>query len=297
MTPTARRAPLPVRVLFVVCASACAPIATAGPDCRPVGEVVILPESLDETSGAAVGRRAPGVVWTHGDGPGTLYSVDAAGTATREYRFSFRFRDLEDVEIGACGDGRSCLYLADTGDNFLRRPAGNARIARLLEPGSGDVDEPQLDIFPVAFPDGPRDVEALFVLPGERVYLVSKGRAHALSVYRYPLPLRPDTVTLVEVQRLSDGPMPLLAQVTGASASPDGELVAIRTYQSLQFFRVEADTLVPEPGGFVNLRSLEEIQGEGVGFGPDGVLVLTSEGGPLGGSPSMRWLQCALSDG
>jgi hypothetical protein len=146
-------------------------------------------------------------------------------------------------------------------------------------------------------PDGARDIEALFVLPGERIHLVTKGRRHPLTVYRYPPPLRPDTVTLEEVQQLSDGPRSLLAQVTGASASADGSLVAVRTYQSLEFFTVVADTLARRPNGVVNLRPLEEIQGEAVALGPDGLVVLTSEGGPLGGPPSMRILRCEVGRG
>jgi hypothetical protein len=84
--------------------------------------------------------------------------------------------------------------------------------------------------------------------------------------------------------------------VTGASASTDGSLVAIRTYESLQVYRVDpvGGTLAPLPNGLVNLRTLEEIQGEGVGLGPDGLVVLTSEGGPLGGPASMRLLRCQL---
>ena len=46
--------------------------------------------------------------------------------------------------------------------------------------------------------------------------------------------------------------------------------------------------------GTVNLRSLQEIQGEGVGIGPDGLVALTSEGGPLGGPPSLRLMRCRL---
>jgi hypothetical protein len=151
-----------------------------------------------------------------------------------------------------------------------------------------------VDVFPVRFPDGPRDVEALFVLPGEQAFLVSKGANDPVTVYRYPGPLRPDTVTLEEVQQLTDGPEQLLNRVTGASASPDGDWVAIRTYQALRWYRVEAGRLVPAEDGLVNLRTLREIQGEGVGLGPDGLTVLSSEGGPLGGPPSMRLIRCPL---
>ena len=99
-------------------------------------------------------------------------------------------------------------------------------------------------------------------------------------------------MTLEEVQRLTEGSAPLGNQLTGASVAPDGVVAAIRTYQALDFYRMESDTLARVYGGRVNHRTLREGQGEAVGIGTDGLVVLTSEAGPLGGSPSMNLLSC-----
>ena len=282
--------------VLAVVGIACAPIATAGPGCASRGPAVVLPDALDEVSGAAVGLRDPRAFWTHNDQGSSLYAIDERGRILSEHRLSLDLSDWEDVAVAECSGG-SCLYLADTGDNAERRRAGDIRIVRVREPDprASPGDAPlEADVHPIALPDGARDIEAIFVLPGERVHLVTKGRQHALTVYRYPGPLRADTVVLEEVQRLSDGPRSLLAQVTGASASADGSVVAVRTYQSLELVQVHADTLARRPNGTVNLRTLEEIQGEGVALGPDGLVVLTSEGGPLGGPASMRLLSCQV---
>ena len=275
---------------------ACTPLATAGPDCAEVGPALVLTRELRETSGVAVGRRDPDVLWTHNDGNSDLYALGRSGDVLRRFELEGRLSDWEDLEIAECAVAGSCLYLSDTGDNRERRPF--IRILRVAEPsvGTGDTGVAALtpDMFPARFPDGPRDVEALFVLPGERPYLVTKGTNHPVTVYRYPGPLRPDTVTLEEVQRLTDQPALLLNRVTGASASAEGDWVAVRTYQTLQFYRNEGGRLVPAEDGLVNLRTLQEIQGEGVGLGPGGLLGLTSEGGPLGGPPSLRFLRCRL---
>jgi hypothetical protein len=280
---------------------ACAPIATAGPGCASRGPAVVLPDALDESSGAAVSRRDPSAIWSHNDEGSILYAVDQRGRILSEHRLPLVLRDWEDVAVADCPSG-SCLYLADTGDNAERRRAGDIRIVRLPEPdprarAPEGAPPLQADVFPIVLPDGPRDIEAMFVLPGERIHLVTKGRQHPLTVYRYPGTLRHDTVGLQEVQRLSDGPRSLLSQVTGASASASGSVVAVRTYQSLEFFQVDADTLARRPNGLVNLRTLEEMQGEGVALGPDGLVVLTSEGGPLGGPASMRLLTCRVEEG
>lgn len=277
-------------------AVACAPVATAGPGCAETEPPITLPRDLVETSGVAVGRRNPNVLWTHNDGDSDLYALDRSGRVLASFDVPVRLRDWEDLEIAACESAGSCLYLADTGDNGESRPGGQIRILRVAEPDvvAADGAPLQADVFPIRLPDGARDVEALFVLPGEVAYLVTKGANDPITVYRYPPPLRPDTVTLEEVQRLSDGPVQLLNRVTGASSSPDGDWIAIRTYQALQFYRLEGDTLSAVRGGLVNLRTLQEIQGEAVGIGPDGTVALTSEGGPLGGPPSLRLLRCRL---
>jgi hypothetical protein len=281
---------------------ACAPAPIAETLCAPTGGTVALPAALVESSGAAVSSAGADLIWTHNDGNSALYAVDRGGRVVAERALRLRLVDWEDLEIAQCPDGGACLYLADTGDNLEARTPGSAGIVRVREPDplrlTPTVRQPlEAEVFPIRLPDGPRDIEAIFVLPGERPYLVTKGRAHPLTVYRYPPPLRPDTVTLQEVQRLSGSAMPLLSQVTGASASADGALVAIRTYEALELFDVVGDTLARRSDGTVSLSALGEVQGEAVALGPDGLVVLTSEGDPRGGPASMRILQCRVGEG
>jgi hypothetical protein len=100
-------------------------------------------------------------------------------------------------------------------------------------------------------------------------------------------------VALEVVQTLSDESMRIPAQVTGADASPDGRLVAVRSYSSLSFYGVREGTLVPVEGGRVALRTLQEPQGEGVGFGQGGRIVLTTEAGSFGGVAALQVLECS----
>lgn len=256
-------------------------------------EGVRLPASLDESSGVAVSLRHPGVFWSHNDAGSELFAVDQEGALLARLPVRPRLRDWEDLAVASCPDGGSCLYMADLGDNYEERPHG--RILRVAEPDPAALpDTIRPDVFPVRLPDGPRDIEALLVLPGERVMVVTKGRNHPLTVYRYPGALRADTVVLEHVQVLSDGPRILPRQVTGGAVSPRGGLVALRTYESLQFYRLVADTLVPMEDGLVNLRTLREAQGEAVGLGLNGMVVLTSESGPIGGPGSLSVLRCRL---
>ncbi len=280
-------------LLAALALSACGPVATAGPGCATVRSPMALPDALGEASGVAVSLRHPGVFWMHNDADSPLFAVDAEGRELARFRLPVPLRDWEDVAVASCSDGGSCLWAADVGDNYEERD--DAKLVRFPEPDpDAGVDTlPAAEVFPVAYPDGPRDVEALVVLPGERVLLITKGRDDPVTVYRYPPPLRPgERVTLEEVQRLSERSRILPRQLTGGASDPSG-LVALRTYEALRFYRMDGDTLASLDDGTVNLRTLSERQGEGVGLGLDGQVVLTSEAGPGGGRGSMALLRCS----
>lgn len=135
----------------------------------------------------------------------------------------------------------------------------------------------------------------MYVLPIEQIFFVTKRRNHPVTIYRYPPPLRSeDIVTSVEVQQLTTGPVARPRVVTSASATLDGGTVAIRTYETLEFFSVTAEGRLLESGpGCIDLWALREAQREGVGFGANGTIVLTSEAAGGVGS-SLAFLNCNL---
>jgi hypothetical protein len=243
--------------------------------CRPLETGITLPGSLDESSGIAVGIRDPTVFWSHNDGGNDpeVIGFDRSGKRVARFLVESRNRDWEDIDIGSCADG-SCLYISDTGDNDEERD--NIRVLRMAEPAT-DVRRIQPARFDLELPDGPRDIEAMYVLPGEQLFFVTKGRNDPVTLYRYPGELREGKVVLEEVQSFGSTSSPL-EWITGATATRDGRFVAIRSYTTLYLFRVLPDrTLERIPDGAIGMMALREAQGEGVGFGPDGLLYLTSE--------------------
>ena len=294
MSALIRRGPLPLAGLLF---AGCGVWSAAGPGCGIIEEARAFPAGLTEASGVAPSLINTGVYWTHSDdaGPRVLWAVDAQGAVLGEVELEgVRVFDAEDLAAARCGEA-SCLYLGDVGDNYGERDS--LFVYRVIEPepNSGSVASQRLAM---TLPDGARDVEALFVLPGERLFLVTKGQEQPITVYRYPGRLRPDSlVMLEEVQRLSETARVLPRQVTGASAAPDGSVVAIRTYETLLFYQWTGAELALLENGTVNLRTLREAQGEGVGVGEDGLVVLTSEGGPTGGAGSITVLRCRIGQG
>src|SRR5688572_29498225 len=88
--------------------------------CRIVQPSRSLPNGLPESSGLALSARHEGVLWTHndsGDRP-EVFAVDAAGGFRGISAITgARNEDWEDIAVGPCPGGGSCLYVADTGDN------------------------------------------------------------------------------------------------------------------------------------------------------------------------------------
>lgn len=282
------------------------PEANRGGDaCRVAQPPTALDTRIPESSGAAISRQQRGVIWTHNDSgaEAELFAVhtngELAGTVTLE---GARHRDWEDIAVADCPLG-SCLYVADIGDNAGRR--STVDIYRLREPEPGTRTPVPTERFSVRYPDGPRDAEALFILPPERLFVVTRGRGDPIAVYAVPGPLRPDTtVELEHVRTLSTAAVPHDDQVTGADATADGRWIVLRTPSSLYFYT--ADQLLPSsrdagragtpleaganPPIRAGLNGIGEVQGEGVAAGDNGVVVLTSEGfGGMQGAITVLW--------
>ncbi len=284
-----------MRALFpfpLLLAVSCGWNAAGTTSCVPAGPARVLPAILNESSGVAWSRSSEGVLFSHNDGghPASIYALGVDGTLLGEIPLAgVRNRDWEDIATADCAQG-SCIYLADVGDNAEVRE--EVVLYRVPDPTVYDGTPLEAEAFPMVLPDGPRDMEAVFVLPGEEVFFVSKGRSDPVTLYRYPSPLRPGrTVELEAVQTFSDKRLPIPNQVTGADASWDGKFVAIRSYEALSIFRVDNGRLEPISGGRAALRTLNEAQGEAVGLGPHGEVVLTSEGA-MGRSASLTMLRC-----
>jgi hypothetical protein len=241
---------------------------------------------ISESSGVAASRRLPGLLWTENDSgnPPFVFATDTSGAS----RGTFDLRgaqneDWEDIALGPCGKV-TCLYVADTGDNRERRRF--VTVYRVPEPSlpakrpRRDVDVGPVQSVSFRYPDGPHDVEAMWIAPNEDVHLVSKGRSGPVEHYRVPAAAwssrKLSTAQLVER-------LPLLVRsrsdrVTGAALSPDARIVAIRTYSTVYFFLPADDGRLRVPGEALacDVRGLG-VQGEGVSWLDARRLALTSE--------------------
>lgn len=184
--------------------------------------------------------------------------------------------DVEDLARGPDG----ALWVADIGDNETSRDT----VAVIVVPADG---EPRLHR--LTYPDGPHDAEALLVDAAGRPVVVTKEIGTA-GVYRTAE--APDGVGPTPMHRLggldlpaSDtpgGPVGSFGSqlVTGAAASADGRVVALRTYTDAWLFRApdgDPAMALTENGAPLRVPLPDEPQGEAIAFAPDGTLLSGSE--------------------
>ncbi len=273
-------------------AAAAPAAAQQAPRVALLDTAVLRATRLNESSGVAPSRRRPGVYWTlndSGDGP-ILYATDSTGRDLGWVTVAgARNIDWEDLAIGPCvRTGAPCLYAADTGDNSRSRHSIVVYRIPEPEPPAGPADTTRTvalqDSFVLRYPDHPHDAEALAVAASGMMYLVTKDRSGSSSLF---VALAGDSGNAQTLRFL--GPLALTVDlvrgrlVTGAALSPDGNVLAVRTYVSLHFFRRDGDgfgvPLLPPDGVPI---PVVEAQGEAVTFDRADRLVLTSERGDTG---------------
>lgn len=264
--------------------SALASIKTAqrpgrAPVCTARGGTLPLGDEVHETSGVAVSRAHAGIFWTHNDsGDPLLYAIDAQGKTVGTVRVTgAQVTDWEDVARAPCPGG-DCLWVADIGDNQAERPF--VTVYRVREPAPGDPRSAPAEAIRLRYPDGAHDAEAMFVLDGA-IHVVTKGETGPVAVYRAPATAAPGAETALEkVRDLTPAQVKRSERITGADASPDGRWVALRSHDEVAIYpAAQLAGTAPLSPARVGVKPLGEKQGEGIGFAPDGSLVLTSEGG------------------
>lgn len=269
--------------------------APAGEVCRVANALRPLPDEVHESSGVAVSRRDPRTLWTHNDsGEPYIYAISSEGKlAGRTQVAGAKLEDWEDIAAGPCPSG-NCLYIADIGDNRAERPF--VTVYRVPEPAPGDAQSRPAEAFQGRYPDGPHDAEAMFVLPGGEIYVLTKGETGPVALYKFPASAQPgQTVDLQRVREFTSDGVKRSRRVTGADASTDGKWVAVRTLNDVSLY--QAQDLVGGGTGTpreMDLSTLKEAQGEGIAFASGSALILTSEGGKKKDPATFARLECAL---
>ncbi|WP_300008235.1 hypothetical protein [Pseudonocardia sp.] len=240
----------------------------------------VTDDRLAELSGMVV---TDGAVWATADGGRRVEihrlgaDCEIADTRTAD----IDPYDAEDLALGPDG----AMWVADTGDNDRSRDT----VAVIVVPPRG---EPRLHR--LTYPDGPHDAEALLVDRAGVPFVITKEIGGRAGVYRTaappqgegPTPLERVAEVVLPVSDTEGGPIGGLGSrtVTGAGASADGQVVALRSYTDAWLYPVsDGDLAAALTGTPVQVPLPGEPQGEAVAFDADGTLLSASE--TRGGAP------------
>ena len=185
---------------------------------------------ITESSGLVISNGHPDLAYTINDS-GNTPVVFAIRVSTGKVVGATRVTggtllDTEALSI----DSDGTLWIADTGDNNNTR--NDAALYALPEPGEGEHSV-KADRYPVAYTDGPQDVETLLINPKtNKKYLVSKGLFGG-EVYPLPAALKTDTANKLT---LINAEVPLL--LTDGAFTPDGRSAVLRSYIGIHVFDV-----------------------------------------------------------
>lgn len=243
-----------------------------------------VPSELGELSGVAASRRHPGVYWAHNDSnnAGALFAIDASGKVLARHPIrGLRPRDTEDVAVGPCTKGaqRSCIYLADTGDNLARRK--EVWIARVAEPERLDGRTLVVEADSFRYPGGARNAESLLVDPRSATpYVITKSVDGLGEVFRLEGLGSKAGGRAVPVATLP-APATLARLTTAGDAHPDGDRVLLRTYAGVWELRRPGATTLEDVfrATPVEVTGAPQLQSEAIAYAPDGAsYLLAAEG-------------------
>jgi hypothetical protein len=253
---------------------------------------------LPEASGLAMSRRSPNLLWSMNDSDEPIViALSTTGEVKGQVRVTgAAVRDWEALAVGPCPGG-SCLYVADIGDDGAKRM--QVTVYRVPEPGAGDTTTAQADTFVFAYPDKAHDAESLFVTGDQSLFIITKG--HPTVLYRAPRDARPGSVATLSrvaalpVDNFLEDQDRKRSRITDAETTPDGAWVALRTNSELLLLPTR-DLVNGEMNDawHVNLRPLDETQGEGVAISNAGDVYLAGEGGGHGLPGTFTHVKCQL---
>lgn len=226
---------------------------------------------LTESSGVAVSRRDPSVLWTHNDGGGkrqVLYAITRTGQSIAEFHVTGALLDdWEDIAI----DDQGHLFLGDIGDNDRNRQT--ISVHQVAEPDLSTIRSATVHVMKswnLRYPGSRFNSEALVIWDG-RGYIITKVFDDARAeLYGFSLTngAAPQTLKLVGEFRI-DSP------VTGADISADGKLLAVVSKAGAYAYRIDGN--VARAAAVKPYRTkFEDAHIESCTFVPEGLLA-TSE--------------------
>jgi hypothetical protein len=250
----------------------------------PVVLAAVKPADLSEISGMAVSQRHQDHLWVHNDSGADPQLALLQADGQLRARLTLKdapHTDWEALALGPCppqlqipGELSACLWIGDIGDNDALRDHVHLIAVRepsLLPPlGSPDLTvaakKGDWRSVEVQYPGGPRNAEALALLPGGAALLFTKREDGRTEVFRaealQAMAEKDDKIHALALGTLSLAAAGVQAgaalRVTAADFEPQSQRLAVRTYGSVQLF---ADALQLAAAPTLTAAQLPQWQG------------------------------------
>lgn len=199
---------------------------------------------VNEASGLDVSQRFPDRLYHNNDSGDGLrfYISDLKGGNARAVEVEGdRPRDIEALSLGPCG-AKTCLYLADIGDNPAKREGVAFTLVEEQETFTDRVKP--LRVIRARYPDGAHNAEAMAVHPNGDLFLVTKpADAQAMTpgpalVFRLTAAQLQDDSQVQVFEKLGQIDLPkIMAEfpfpgsiATSLDIAPDGRRALLLTY-------------------------------------------------------------------
>lgn len=195
-------------------------------------------DRIPEASGIAHSIINKDLLYTHNDSGGepSVFALDTQGRFLAEIVIEgAKNRDWEDIATAIDPeDGKAYIYIGEIGDNGSRHPS--VKVYRALEPTITKADSiyhvSDVQTYTIAYEDGPRDAEALFIEPGTGdIYIISK-REERVGIYQVSYPQ--STIEVNTAKKLGTMNM---SWVTAADISPDGRYILVKNYPGIRRYK------------------------------------------------------------
>jgi len=250
---------------------------------------------INEASGIEASNEFPGRLYHINDSGGGqfFYITDPSGTKTQRIRIEGsvpKRSDFEDLSLGGCFNNKSCVFIADIGDNRkIREFVEIIVIEELKEYGHSVYPMKRLKL---VYPDRPHNAEGLAVHPNGDIYILTKeedldkSEAYPSKLYRLSNEKWQNTenkmqllkyVAEIDFPNLNPSGTAYGQIVSAFDIAPDGKSFLVLTYENAFEFNIDLSQLgMKEAQGLkkgqdynmIELKSLP--QQESISYLPNG---------------------------
>lgn len=206
---------------------------------------------IKEASGIAVSRNYPGRLYHVNDSGGGpyFYTTGLDGSGTKKVKIegvnynNYR-TDYEDLTLGPCGSEKSCLIIADIGDNREKRD--HVELIFIEEKKSYESSVSPDSIIKLLYPDRAHNAEGVAVHPNGDIYVLTKEEnlnkmdAYPSRLYRAPFqkfknsnrePVLLEYIAEIDLGMLMPESSVFGKLATSFDISPDGKRFLVLTYE------------------------------------------------------------------